>query len=667
MSDLDKAFQTFINESLELTEDVEQALLAAESEEENFTEWIDSLFRAIHTIKGNAGLFGLDQVTELSHAAESVLDLVRSNQLELSTSLTELLLESNDLIRRQVVALSEGEALPSYQKICAQLSEFLPLAMSDEHEDSANESVKVDHKQLHGRWRIQLRPNRNVFQEGLDPVSFIQYLGSQGELESVTPIYQQLEQLTDEEFDPENCYLGFDICFVGSSSKQAILEAFEFIQHDADILISAPDEPDTTFYELNPSQLSTESVNIAVVTKRRQVKAAKTLRVEAEKLDQLIDLVGEMVIMGARTNLLAHESGNEPLIESMAQLERLVESIRDSSLQLRMVQIGDTFNKFKRVVRDTASELDKCVELSIGGAETELDKTFVEKLSDPLTHLVRNAIDHGIESESERVSAGKSSCGTITLNAYHDSGSIVIEVIDDGRGIDEQKVIDRAITNGLIQPSDRLTKRELWQLIFEAGFSTCDKVTDLSGRGVGMDVVKRNIDSLRGNIEVESELGVGSRFTIRLPLTLSIIDGFMFKVAGGEYVIPLDNVVECLELNELTSQESGNSNRYIKLRDEMLPYLRLSEWFGLQSHSTFEQEALIVVQLGSLRAGLVVDSLSGEFQTVVKPLGRLFEGLKGVSGATILGSGEVAIILDIFALIQTSLSSNEQLTIERQT
>lgn len=349
----------------------------------------------------------------------------------------------------------------------------------------------------------------------------------------------------------------------------------------------------------------------------------------------------------------------------MALLERLVESIRDSSLQLRMVQIGDTFSKFKRIVRDTAQELGKQVELVVSGADTELDKTFVEKLSDPLTHLVRNAIDHGMESAAERISAGKAPVGTIRLNAYHDSGSIVIEVVDDGKGIDENKVLEQAKRSGLINEHDGVTKRDLWKLIFEPGFSTSEQVTDLSGRGVGMDVVKRNIELLRGNIEVNSQSGKGSRFVIRLPLTLSIVDGFMFKVAGGEYVIPLDNVVECLELKEVMQDEQDSQRRFVNLRDEVLPFLRLSEWFGVEAHSTPEQEALIVVQLGSMRAGLVVDSLSGEFQTVVKSLGPLFEGLRGVSGATILGSGEVAIILDIFALVQTALSPSERVNVER--
>ncbi|EGA70286.1 chemotaxis protein CheA [Vibrio sinaloensis DSM 21326] len=716
MADFEKAVATFFNESSELVEEVELVLLDKHMMQNQFSEWIEILFRAVHTIKGSAGLFGFDSIVDLSHCIESILDKLRQHKLTCDEELVELLLESNDVLRQQIEAMNVQQAAPYTQPIMARLSPFI----DDEIEPKARPEVEnnpfaspIDE----GVWHISFRPHRHVFQDGLDPASFIHFLAGKGELEDVRVVTEQLEVVSKEgRFSPEDCYLGFEIRFRGALSREQILDAFEFILNDADIVLIPPESQVERYIELidrlpeenqkigqilvdigaiserelqaglnaqqqllknqqhapllgqvltETQQLPSEVINAAVSKQQPKLRAAKTLRVEADKLDQLIDLVGEMVITGARTNLLAHETGDESLIEAMAQLERLVESIRDSSLQLRMVQIGDTFNKFKRIVRDTASALNKQVDLVVSGAETELDKTFVEKLSDPLTHLVRNAIDHGIEETSERIALGKQSTGIVRLNAYHDSGSIVIEVIDDGQGIDEEKILKIGREKGLVHNGDKLTKREIWQLIFEPGFSTNDEVTDLSGRGVGMDVVKRNIELLRGSIELDSQPGVGSRFVIRLPLTLSIVDGFMFKVAGGDYVIPLDNVVECLELNEVMDKQQAGHKKFVNLRDEVLPFLRLSEWFGVPAHSSFEQEALVVVQLGSFRAGLVVDSLSGEFQTVVKSLGPLYEGLRGVSGATILGSGEVAIILDIFALIQTALSQNERVNVGR--
>jgi two-component system chemotaxis sensor kinase CheA len=699
MAEFDRAIQIFINESLELTDDVEQSLLNQQLLTHHFSDWIDELFRAIHTIKGSAGLFGYDEITTLAHAMESLLDQVRQRTTAVDEPLLEVLMEGNDVIRQQVIALSSNYPMPDAEDVLAKLLPYLVQIATERSTIESNKSPDASTDLEDGVWHISLRPNVTVFQEGLDPIRFIQYLGTKGELSRVAFVTDALESSINadddsDNFKPENSYLGYEIRFKGNSSEEQILDAFEFIVNDATIEILPPNSPAERYYELaqrlpEPTETLIEKfAQLGAIDAEQSkkwyqanqnppgieamppsipstIKSSKTLRVEAEKLDQLIDLVGEMVIMGARTNLLAHQTGNEPLIESMALLERLVENIRDSSLQLRMVQIGDTFSKFKRIVRDTSLELGKQVELVVSGADTELDKTFVEKLSDPLTHLVRNAIDHGIESTSEREKVGKPSGGTIRLNAYHDSGSIVIEVVDDGKGIDEERVIEHARKLGLLGAEESLTKREIWKLVFEPGFSTSDQVTDLSGRGVGMDVVKRNIELLRGSIEIESEAGQGSRFIIRLPLTLSIVEGFMFKVGGGDYVIPLDNVVECLELDEVIEANSSRDKKYVNLRDEVLPFLRLSEWFGLDCSTPIEQEALIVIQLGSLRAGLVVDSLSGEFQTVVKSLGPLFEGLKGVSGATILGSGEVAIILDIFALIQTALSPTERINAER--
>jgi two-component system chemotaxis sensor kinase CheA len=390
-------------------------------------------------------------------------------------------------------------------------------------------------------------------------------------------------------------------------------------------------------------------------TSEKQATDAGLIRVHADKLDQLIDQVGELVIAGASSNLQARKNGDVSLIESTSVLTRLVESIRDSALQLRMVQIGETFNRFQHVAHDLSQELGKDIELVINGAETELDKSVVEKIGDPLLHLVRNAIDHGIEPAAVRAAKGKPVKGRVELNAFHDSGSIVIEVADDGRGLDLETLQAKAIEKGLIQPGQTLSNQEISNLIFNADASATGAAgaTGTAGRGTGMDVVSKNITALRGTVDVKTGAGQGSRFTIRLPLTLAIIDGFLTGVAKSSYVIPLDTVVECIELANTSVDRD-----YINLRGEVLPFVRLRELFDVPGQQP-TRENVVVVQYAGHKAGIVVDQLLGEFQTVIKPLGSMFRNLKGIGGSTILGSGEVAMILDVQALVSRSARGAE--------
>ena len=373
---------------------------------------------------------------------------------------------------------------------------------------------------------------------------------------------------------------------------------------------------------------------------RPSAAEARMLRVQADKLDRLIDLVGELVIAGASATELARQAGVNGLVEATSLLSRLVEDIRDSALQLRMVQIGETFNRFNRVVRDVSHELNKDIGLVIRGGDTELDKSLIEKVGDPLMHLVRNAMDHGIESQEKRLAAGKPARGRIELNAYHDSSSVVIEVIDDGGGLPYDKILAKAVAQGLVPANQALSEDEIAALIFRPGFSTADRVSNLSGRGVGLDVVARNIQALRGTVEIKSKPGQGSRFVIRLPLTLAIIDGFLTAVGKNYFIVPLDTVVECIELPTRCDRE------YLNLRGEVLPFLRLRDEFELDGEPSTRQ-SVVVVQYAGHKVGLVVDRLHGEFQTVIKPLGPLFRHLRGIGGSTILGSGEVGLILDV--------------------
>jgi len=381
----------------------------------------------------------------------------------------------------------------------------------------------------------------------------------------------------------------------------------------------------------------------------------RIIRVDAQRLGHLIDLVGELVTSSAAIRVMVKRAGIDNMTEVVDGVDYLVSEIRDNALQLRMVAIGESLSRFRRVVRDVSQELGKSIELVITGGETELDKTVVEKITDPLTHLIRNAVDHGIELPAVRQAAGKSTTGTIHLNAYHDSGHIVIEINDDGAGLDTTRIRAKAEAKGLVKPEDVLTHDETLRLIFTPGLSTKDQATNLSGRGVGMDVVRRNIEALRGTVELESQLGIGTKITIILPLTLAIIEGFLVGAGRDQYVIPLSQVAECVEMNVIeTRQHCGE--HYINLRGEVLPFIRLTDLFenAEENRIASQRESLVVVRFGHHKMGLVVDTLLGELQTVIKPLGKLFERLRGVAGATILGTGDIALILDVAELAASS-------------
>ena len=372
---------------------------------------------------------------------------------------------------------------------------------------------------------------------------------------------------------------------------------------------------------------------------------AQSIRVDADKLDRLINLVGELITASAGANLAARRLGNVELQECSAQVADLVESVRDHALQLRMVKIGGTFNRFRRVVHDVSRALGKDIALVVRGEDTELDKTVVERISDPLTHLVRNAMDHGIETAEARAAQGKPAQGTITLDARHESGHIVIEVGDDGGGLDRDRILAKAVQRGLVEAGRELSDADVFKLVFEPGFSTAEQVTDLSGRGVGMDVVRRNIEALRGSVEIASRPGLGTTVEVRLPLTLAIIEGFLISVGASRFVLPLDMVDECVAFDDVPGRS------YTDLRGRVLPFIRLRDMFGLGGKPGARQN-IVVVRHGIERIGLVVDTLLGETQAVIKPLSRLFAQVRGISGSSILGSGDVALILDVPALME---------------
>ncbi|WP_207060805.1 chemotaxis protein CheA [Motiliproteus sp. SC1-56] len=726
---MEQAQETFVTESLDLLIAMEEGLNQLESEPDN-EELINSVFRAAHTIKGSAGLFGLDDIVAFTHKVENVLDRVRDGDIAITPPLIAILLECRDHTEALIEDMGGEATDPALLEQSGQLLERLqgvaggpggasPAAGAEAAASSPSTwEASVDRQESppveNDNWHISLKFHPDVFRNGMDPLSFLRYLATLGEIVRVATSLDAMPEA--EAMDPESCYLGMEVAFKSDADKQTIMEVFDFIAEDSEVAVLPPYSKLSEYAELieklkaqddsyrigdlllqcgaltqpeldkalsyqqahrsdpEPQPLGEvlveqravhpETVK-AALGKQKQIKEvklkeSKSIRVDAGRLDQLINLVGELVIAGAGTNLKAQQLGDADLQESVSLISRLVEEIRDRSLRLRMVQVGDTFNRFNRVVRDVSRELGKSIRLVIEGSETELDKSVVEKIGDPLTHLVRNAIDHGIESAEARRAAGKPEQGMVKLDAYHDSGSIVIEVSDDGGGIDADKVLAKARANGLVPADAQLSRPEILRLILKAGLSTKEAVSNLSGRGVGMDVVTKNVEALRGDIEVESELGRGTSIKVRLPLTLSIIDGFLVGVGSAGYVIPLDSVVECIEHQDV-DKVRAHGGRYINLRDEVLPYLNLRELFGERGASTVGRENIVVVRSGNQKAGLVVDELMGEYQTVIKPLSRIFSRLSGISGSTILGSGEVAMILDVSALIKEAEQKTLQL------
>ncbi|KTC02574.1 MULTISPECIES: chemotaxis protein CheA [Pseudomonas syringae group] len=679
---LDQAQQTFIVEARELLQAMEESLLQLESEPGD-QDAIGAVFRAAHTIKGSAGLFGLTPIVSFTHIVEDVLDRLREGSVSVNAELIAVLLKSGDHMLELIdVVASRGQQMqqPALEREAAlrQALQVFQAPASAGAADSASASVVSDDEpSAEVLWHISLRFGVDVFRNGMDPLSFLRYLNTLGQMVQVTTVTDSIPAV--EAWDPESCHLGFEIDFRSAAGHAAINEVFDFVREDCAVEITpvneTPDPVEPTGTELvsqpehSPMVASGELLGDQRAVPRTPATATATataverpssgseqknkdgryVRVNADKLDELINLVGELVIASAGASLLAKSCDNDPLQEASSTVSGLVEQILDGALHLRMIPIGDTFNRFRRVVRDVSQELGKDIDLIINGAETELDKTVVEKIGDPLMHLLRNSMDHGIESAEARRAAGKPAKGHLSLNAYHDSGSIVIEIADDGAGLNRERILDKAQQRGLVAAGASLTDQEIYNLIFEPGFSTAEAVTNLSGRGVGMDVVKRNITLLRGTVDLDSQPGQGTIVRIRLPLTLAIINGFLVGIDQSTYVIPLDMVQECIELDEHNRQLTRDSG-YLDLRGEVLPLVYLRDHFNHEGPAARRQN-VVVVRYAEHKAGLVVDDLLGEFQTVIKPLGKLFGALRGISGSTILGSGAVALILDIPALL----------------
>lgn len=724
---MDAALETFLQEAEELLLEMEDSLLMLEDNPED-SEVINSVFRAMHTIKGSAGLFGFDEVVKFTHEAETVLDLARTGERDVDPVLISILLNCKDHTSKLLEFCVMDLDAPLPQNL-QEVGDDLILKLTGKPVEKKTEvtineippSKELSEQALADDWLISLEFKEDALRNGMDPLSFLRYLKTIGTIEQI--LTSMPDMPLDQEMNPESCYLHFKVVFKSDADKQTIEEVFEFAADDCDIRILPPNskiqhylnlleaQSDATVEKLGdmlmkvgaltPTDIanalqdqtakqqenpdSEEEVELEPLgeilveqqvvqqtivdhalkkqeqTKKKIATEASYIRVDSNKLGNLIDLVGELVISGAAMNLMVDKHGLADVDEVAESMNTLVSDIRDTALELRMVPIGETFSRFRRVVRDVSSDLNKEINLKIIGGETELDKTVVEKINDPLMHLIRNSLDHGIEMPEKRVAAGKTADGNIQLKAFHESGHIIIQIIDDGGGLNSERILKKAIANGVISEEHNLSQQEIFNLIFEAGLSTKDEASNLSGRGVGMDVVRRNIEALRGTVNINSIEGEGTTITIELPLTLAIIDGFMVETEQEKYIIPLTMVDECVEMDQ-SEWEVNEIQHYINLRGVAMPYLRLGDYFHNRTKKKeSKRESLIVVRFGQMKAGFVVDKLHGEHQTVIKPMGKVFQSIKGITGATVLGDGNVALILDVQGLIMTATKSKKGL------
>ena len=603
----------FMDEALDTLRQLEQGLLRMEQDPDD-REAVHEAFRAAHTLKGAAGMFGLDALVRLTHTLEGTLDALRDGGQALTDATMAELLRGGDALAVRVAALQYPPDKPE-----------TPVT---------------------GLWQIKLQMGADALRNGLDPLSFIRYLDTLGTVRAIFTRDTRLPAL--QALDPEACWLDFEITLETAATRSAIVAVFDFLQDDCTLTLQLISPPAPT------------PRNDPPVPAQRPLDEGRFIRVRADKLDRLVDLIGQLVIAGSGATSAAREARAPACIEASQRVHELVQSARDGALALRMVPVGQTFSRFQRVVRDVGKALGKEVTLQILGGDTELDRIMVDAIADPLMHLVRNSLDHGLEPPAERAERGKPARGLLRLQARQEAGSVVIEVSDDGRGLDRARILAKAVARGLIAPGASLDDAQVHALLFEPGFSTAEQVTDLSGRGVGMDVVRRQVESLRGQILLHSTPGEGTRVQIRLPLTLAIIDGFLTRVADVGYVLPLDIVTECIETPPALSSRLHSGPRAesgcLDLRGQVLPYLDLRVCFGHGGERPARQ-SLVVVRGSTGRIGLLVDRLLGEHQTVIKPLGPLFQQLPCVAGSTILGNGEVALVLDVPALARLHTDS----------
>jgi len=684
---IDKFKQAFLEEAREILVELESALLAL-NENPNDTELMGRAFRALHTIKGSGAMFGFDELARFSHNLENAFDEVRNGRLKVTAELINLSLAALDQIKAMLEEASGRGTADSgvSAEILAKLRRL--TGKSDTHHaateaapsSSPSSPLAASPAAAVGAardWQIRFSPGSDLLRTGTNPLLLLRELKQMGSLRTkasmaaIPPI---------GELDPERCYLRWEMVLTTSSSREAISDVFIFVADSCELTIEPVIEPGAAEPALEmpagakpeitvaPAAADQALIPDAVAAKPAEKKPppwgrrasdtpdnASSIRVPAAKLDQFVDLVGELVTMQARLGEIAARHEDAEVATVSEEIERLTTALRESSISIRMLPIRATFERFRRLVHDLARDLHKEVELTMEGADTELDKSVIDELNDPLMHLIRNSMDHGIEPADRRLADGKRPSATIHLSAQHSGASVLIRVADDGGGINAEAVRARAIEKGLAAADAQLSENEIFNFILAPGFSTAKQITDVSGRGVGMDVVRLKVEALRGTIDITSKAGSGTTVTLRLPLTLAIIDGLLVRVGEAHFVLPLATTLECIELTR-QDIEKANGKHVAYVRGEIIPYIRLREYFNIKTAQP-EREQILVAETEDGHYGFVVDQVLGDHQTVIKNLGRFYRHVELISGATILGNGSVALILDPHRLVREALRS----------
>ncbi len=691
--DMAQFHQVFFEESFEGLDIMESGLLNLDMGDVD-SETINTIFRAAHSIKGGSGTFGFSSVANFTHVMETLLDEMRDGRRQVTQSAVDVLLGSVDCLREMMTAIQDESEVDEAR--VAEHKQALETELNGSEtpvvkEDSTiapepSSSIPSNDEPTISGWKISFCPHTDLLKTGNDPVRMFRELAELGDLEVIVD-FQGVPTLF--ELDPEECHLSWTLILKGDVARESIDDIFDWVEDECDLSVqslsaaqSGIDEAATATTALetqapieapknSPSASTTEQSETpapvktpskdkgASKAKPPAAKASGSIRVDTGKIDTLINMVGELVITQSMLSLVGEHFSLDKLDQlknGLTQLERHTRELQESVMNIRMLPISFVFSRFPRLVHDLSNKLDKKIELKLVGEHTEVDKTVVELISDPLVHLVRNSLDHGIEMPADRLAAGKPETGTVTLEAYHRGGNIVIEVKDDGKGLNKDMLRQKAIEKGLIDEGTVLTDKQCYELIFMAGFSTAEAVTDVSGRGVGMDVVRRNIQSLGGNIEIISELGVGSTMAIHLPLTLAILDGQSIAVGDETYIVPLGSIIESINITDDMVNRVAGKGETFRLRDEYLPIVRMHDIFHVESAKAVNLiEGLIVVVEGQgVRCGLFVDDLLGQQQVVIKSLEANYRCVEGVSSATILGDGSVGLILDIPGLVRLS-------------
>lgn len=664
--DLDQFRIGYLTESLELLSDMETQLLGLDANASDNSEALNAIFRCAHSIKGGAGAFGLTQIAGFTHVLEAYLDKLRNHELTVTAAGVDVLLRARDVVLSMVSAAQQNQELVADfgGDILAQLNALCSGAapVKAETPQPVTEAATKEHQ----RFTIQFTPHQALLQNGNEPLLLLNELQRLGKA-TITPDTSKIPPLS--KLDPEVCYLSWTIELETDKGEAAIREVFEFVDTECDLSITLNANAPETAAASTVIETKTESavvIPLAAQNTAAQAQAQPTaaqqpattsIRVDIDKVDRLINMVGEIVIVQAMLAMQSRNLHHQEHLDLMRGVEELTQHTRElqeAVMAIRMQAVKSIFSRMPRLVRDLAGKLNKKINLHISGEGTEVDKTIIEQLSDPLTHMIRNSVDHGVESPEKRLAAGKPETGTIHLSAMHRGGKIVIEISDDGAGINRERVLQKAKEKGVVAPNAVLTNAEIDHLIFAPGFSTAEQVTDVSGRGVGMDVVRRNIESIGGHVLVDNRPGQGATFSISLPLTLAILDGMIVRVATEQYIVPIGNIIETMRPRAGDVKRVAGGADVLNVRGEFVPILYLHELFGIQGAVKDASQALVVlVEAGTQQLGLVVDELVGQQQVVIKSLEENADPINGISGATILGDGRVSLILDITGLAKS--------------